>query len=57
MAKIDTEIKQILDIAYSQAVQMIKDKREVVDKVADALIAKESLDQDEFEAIVGKKEK
>jgi len=57
MARIDEEVKKILELAYSQAIQMIKDKRVIVDKVAEALIAKESLDQDEFEAIAGQKEK
>ena len=34
---------------------MIKEKRELLDKVASELMTKESLDQDQFEAIVGPK--
>jgi ATP-dependent Zn proteases len=55
MAKIDEEIKKIIISAYNQAVKLIKEKRNLLDKVAEALIKKESLDQDEFEKIVGKK--
>jgi len=55
MAKIDGEIHKILELAYKQAVQMVKEKRELLDKVASELMTKESLDQDEFEAIVGPK--
>jgi len=55
MAKIDEEIKKIIISAYNQAVKLIKEKRKLLDKVAEALIKKESLDQDEFEKIVGKK--
>jgi cell division protease FtsH len=55
MAKIDEEIKKIIISAYKQAVKLIKEKRKLLDKVAEALIKKESLDQDEFEKIVGKK--
>ena len=57
MAKIDGEIHTILELAYKQAVEMVKEKREVLDKVASELMIKESLDQDEFEAIVGPKTK
>lgn len=55
MAKIDFEMHKILELAYNQAVAMVKEKREFLDKIADALMTKESLDQDEFEAIVGPK--
>jgi len=55
MARIDEEIKKIIISAYKQAVKLIKEKRKLLDKVAEALIKKESLDQDEFEKIVGKK--
>lgn len=55
MAKIDVEIRKIVELAYKQAVDMVKDKRTLLDKVADELMTKESLDQDEFEAIVGPK--
>lgn len=57
MSKIDHEIKEILEIAYEQAVKIVKEKREILDKVAEELLKKENMDQDEFERIVGQKEK
>lgn len=57
LAKIDNEIKKILDQAYKKAVEIIKAKKNFLDKVAETLVVKESLDQDEFEKIVGPKVK
>lgn len=57
MAKIDKEIQEIINTAYKKAVSMIKEKREQLDKIARELIMKESLDQEEFEKIVGEKVK
>lgn len=57
MAKIDVEMHKILELAYTQAVDMVKEKRGLLDKVASELMIKESLDQEEFEAIVGPKTK
>jgi len=57
MAKIDNEIKKIIDEAYQIAVGYIQKNRSLLDRVADQLLKVESLDQDEFEKIVGKKEK
>lgn len=55
LGKIDSEIKKIVEDAYTKSINMLKEKREILDKVANELILKESLDQDEFEALVGKK--
>jgi cell division protease FtsH len=55
LAKIDDEIKKIINEAYKKAVNLIKEKRPLLDQVAEALLKKESLDQEEFEKIVGKK--
>lgn len=56
MSQVDFEIKKILDEAYQKAVELITTNRKALDDVADALIQKENLDQDDFEKIVGKKE-
>ena len=56
LSKIDKEVKKILQNGYETAVHMIKEKKDILDKVAQELLIKESLDQDEFEKIVGKKE-
>jgi cell division protease FtsH len=55
MEKIDTEVKMILENAKTQAIEILKKNRKKLDKVAKALISKETLDQQEFEKIVGKK--
>lgn len=55
MAKIDVEMRKILELAHKQAIEMVTEKRKLLDKVAEELMIKESLDQDEFEAIVGPK--
>lgn len=53
MGKIDTEVKKILDIGYSQAAAIIKKYRKQLDVVAEALIQKETLEGDEFEKLMG----
>ncbi|MBI2103609.1 ATP-dependent metallopeptidase FtsH/Yme1/Tma family protein [Candidatus Woesebacteria bacterium] len=54
--KVDMEIKKIVDSAYKEAVVLVKKNRKKLDAVADALIEKETLDREEFEKIVGKKQ-
>ncbi len=56
LEKIDTEVKKILDTGYKAAVKLIREKRKLLDKVSEALLEKETLDRDQFEKIVGKKE-
>jgi len=55
LSQIDNEVRKIINKAYALAKKIIKEKRELLDKVAETLINKESLDQEEFEQIVGKK--
>lgn len=54
-AKIDVEIKRIMDEAYKQAEKILKTNKKVLDEVAALLLKKETLESEEFEAIVGKK--
>jgi cell division protease FtsH len=56
-AKIDREIKKILDEGYKKAETILRMNKPKLDKVAKALLEKETLDTDEFETIVGKKKK
>lgn len=56
MNNIDAEIKKIIMVAYNQAIAIVKSKKKLMDQVAEVLIKKESIDQDEFEKIVGKKQ-
>ena len=55
MSKIDKEVSQILEEAYCRAVTMVKDKRDLMDKVVTRLLVVENMDGDEFEKIVGAK--
>ncbi len=54
-AKIDIEISKIIDQAYKEAKEILSRNKPKLDKVAKALLDKETLDTDEFEKIVGKK--
>jgi cell division protease FtsH len=54
-AKIDTEVKKILDTAFKQAKDILVKNKSKLDKVANALLETETLDTPEFEKIVGKK--
>lgn len=55
LAKIDQEVKTILETAYALAQTTLKNNRDLLDKVALKLLQTESLDEEEFEAIVGAK--
>ncbi len=52
---IDKEIRKILDSGYKQGLLLVKKHKLKLDKVAKALLEKETLDGVEFERIVGKK--
>ena len=52
---VDVEVKRIMDDCYKQAQVILKKQKIKLDKVAKALLEKETLDTDEFEKIVGKK--
>lgn len=55
--KIDNEVKKIIDECYKEALEIVKRKRKTLDKVAEALLKKETIDREEFEKIVGEKPK
>ncbi|MBI2334485.1 hypothetical protein HYU96_01670 [Candidatus Daviesbacteria bacterium] len=52
---IDKEVKKIIDVCYKDAQKILKAEKTKLDKVAKALLEKETLDTDEFEKLVGKK--
>jgi cell division protease FtsH len=54
-ARIDKEIETIINRAYQQAKKLLKGDKQVLAKLAKELLAKETLDQTEFEKVVGKK--
>jgi cell division protease FtsH len=50
-AKIDAEVREIIDRAYERATQALTQQREVLDRLAALLIEKETIEHDEFEAL------
>ena len=53
--KIDNEVRKIMELGLKEAKLIIKKHRSKLDQVAKDLLSKETLDRDEFEKIVGKK--
>ncbi len=51
-SRIDGQIRTIAGHCYQQACQVIRDNREVIDRLVDLLIEKETIDGDEFRQIV-----
>jgi len=56
-AKVDTEVKRIVDLCYKEAVRVLKLEKKNLDKLAEELLKKETLEGDEFTALIGDKEK
>ncbi len=53
MAKIDLEVQRFINTGYKKAVEVLKKHRKELDKVAAALVKKETLESDEFQALMG----
>ncbi|MFS8811400.1 ATP-dependent zinc metalloprotease FtsH [Synechococcus sp. R55.7] len=51
-AKIDRQVRQILESCYQKAKQILLEHRPLLDRLADTLVERETLDGDEFRAIV-----
>jgi cell division protease FtsH len=51
--RIDAEIRRVVDEAYERARQILTEHREELDMISLLLIEKESIDRDEFEALLG----
>jgi len=51
-ARIDAQVRSIVEHCYDQTRQMIRDNREVMDRLVDLLIEKETIDGEEFRRIV-----
>ena len=52
--EIDKEVMQILKVAYDKAVELLKENRECLDRIADFLIEKETITGKEFMEIYNK---
>lgn len=50
-ATIDSEMRKLIDKAYSRAEKLIKDNMDILERIAQALLEKETLDAKEFEEV------
>ncbi len=55
-SQIDTEIKGIIDTAYQRCEKLIKDNMDALNRVAEALLEKETINAEEFEEIFTREE-
>lgn len=55
--RIDLEVKKIVDSCYQESISIIKKQQKILNKVAEALLKKETLGRNDFEKITGKKPK
>ncbi|OGG04337.1 cell division protein FtsH [Candidatus Gottesmanbacteria bacterium RBG_16_52_11] len=53
MAKIDTEVRKILETGMARAVAVLKKNRKQLDTIAGELIRKETIESEEFEQLMG----
>ncbi|HLD25184.1 MAG TPA: ATP-dependent zinc metalloprotease FtsH [Patescibacteria group bacterium] len=54
---IDREVKKFIDTAYAKALELVKKYRKELDKVADELVKKETLEGEDFAALLGGEKK
>lgn len=51
-SRIDAQVRAIVEHCYEEACRIVRDNRAVIDRLADLLIEKETIDGDEFRQIV-----
>ena len=51
--KIDAEIRRVIDEAYAKASRILAEHRHELDQISQLLISRETIDRDEFEALLG----
>ncbi|MEM6501265.1 MAG: ATP-dependent zinc metalloprotease FtsH2 [Cyanobacteria bacterium P01_C01_bin.89] len=51
-ARIDTQVRAISEACYQDTLKLVEDNREVVDRLVDLLVDKETIDGEEFRQIV-----
>jgi cell division protease FtsH len=49
---IDEEVKRLIDDSHEYAMGLLRDKKDVLDRVAEALVERETLDEQEFHALI-----
>ncbi len=50
-AKIDSEVRSLIDNAYNRAMEALTKHRDVLDRLAELLVEKETIEAEEFEAL------
>ncbi|MBI2454446.1 MAG: ATP-dependent metallopeptidase FtsH/Yme1/Tma family protein [Parcubacteria group bacterium] len=51
-AQIDSEVSKFIDKAYKTALKIVKEKRNILNKIAGVLVEKETIEQTEFEELM-----
>ena len=51
-ARIDAQVRELIQHAYEESVQIIRDNRVVIDRIVEILVEKETMDGEEFRQIV-----
>jgi cell division protease FtsH len=52
--KIDEQVSDFIENAYNKASEILQDKKDVLEKIVSVLIEKETIEQEEFNALIGK---
>jgi len=49
---VDDEVKRLVDEAYARATTIIAEHRELLDRIADALLERETIDREDLDRLV-----
>jgi len=49
---IDEEIKRLIDESHNRTVEIVRERKEILDRLAEALVERETIDGDEFELLI-----
>jgi cell division protease FtsH len=49
---VDDEVKRLVDEAYARATTILMDNRELLDRIADALLERETIDREDLDRLV-----
>jgi cell division protease FtsH len=49
---VDDEVKRLVDEAYARATTIISENRELLDRIADALLERETIDREDLDRLV-----
>jgi cell division protease FtsH len=49
---VDDEVKRLVDEAYARATSIISDHRELLDRIADTLLERETIDREDLDRLV-----